>query len=226
VDSESGVHDTIHYSTLDSLADSASLASLALEAVNALGTGIAILDGRARVLFANLAGARLQRKHTVFKTIPPLPLVLCETESNEALRTAITTASQGASTALQMRDDESHPVINAVVLPLHGPRWISSDARPVVLLAMNELERPGLIPDRWLSRLFGLTPTESWVTNWLVAGRTIDEYAQRRGVSLETARSQLKTILSKTGMSRQAQLVAALLRLPTEYVSHTDKTAT
>jgi DNA-binding CsgD family transcriptional regulator len=36
-------------------------------------------------------------------------------------------------------------------------------------------------------------------------------------VSLETARSQLKAVLSKTGMSRQAQLVAALARLPVEY---------
>ena len=48
---------------------------------------------------------------------------------------------------------------------------------------------------------------------------TIDAYAQHRGVSLETARSQLKAVLAKTGMSRQAQLVATLSRLPIEHAS-------
>ena len=136
------------------------------------------------------------------------------------MRNAIADACASASTALQLRDAQARAVVNAVVLPLpDASRWSGAWTRRVVLLAMSELMRSHAIPDHWLSQMFGLTRTEASIANWLVSGRSIDEYTQHRGVSLETARSQLKAVLSKTGMSRQAQLVAALARLPVEYAS-------
>jgi len=190
--------------------------SIGIEAINALCTGLAILDTHGHVLLANAMAARLIAQCAVFKSSTPLPLLLRHAPSNDALRRAIAGAGR-ASSALQLRDAEARAVISAVVLPLPpSPPW-NRWRRAVVLLAMDELIRSQAIPDRWLSQMFGLTRTEASVTNWLVSGRSIDEYAQHRGVSLETARSQLKAVLSKTGMSRQAQLVAALARLPVEY---------
>ncbi|HJT96995.1 MAG TPA: hypothetical protein VJ696_01655 [Rhodanobacteraceae bacterium] len=213
MDRESGTHHAfaeVPYA----IDDDYGAASLGLEAVNALGTGIALIDQRGYVLFANTSAQRFQRKSGVFRTFAPLPLTLSHPESHEALRKAIVNASHGVSTALQLRDYHAVPAISAVVAPLRSSRWTSRRARPVVL-AMNDVMPPRPIPDHWLSQLFGLTPMECSIANWLVAGGTIDEYAQHRGVSHETARSQLKAVLSKTGMSRQAQLVAALARWPT-----------
>jgi DNA-binding CsgD family transcriptional regulator len=220
VDLKRGVHEAVYGGALETIVDPAWTALLGIEAMNALSTGIVLIDRRAYVLFANAMAGRLCKPGAVFKASSPLPLALRDSDSNETLYRAIAGACAGASAALQMRDGEANPVISAVVLPLLSSQWTSSRQRPVVLLAMNELTRFRSIPDRWLSQLFGLTPTESSVTNWLVAGRTIDEYAQHRGVSLATVRSQLKAVLSKTGMSRQAQLVAALSRLPIEHVSN------
>ena len=193
--------------------------SIGIDALNALSTGIALLDAHAQVLLANATAGRLFRMRAVFKSSPPLPLALCNARSTETLRKAITDAGQSSSAALQLHDGEARAVISAVVLPLPAsPEW-NRHGQPVVLLAMNELTRSQAIPDRWLFQLFGLTRAEASVTNWLVLGRTIDQYAQHRGVSLETVRSQLKAVLSKTGMSRQAQLVATLSRLPIEHAS-------
>ena len=219
MDLKRSVHEAVFDGALETIADPAWTASLGIEAMNALSTGIALLDQRAYMLFANATAERLHKQRGVFKAATPLTLTLCDPESNETLRTAIAGACLGTSAALQLRDSNANPVISAVVLPLSSSQWTTSSKRPVVLLAMNELTRSRSIPDRWLSQLFGLTPTESSVTNWLVAGRSIDEYAQHRGVSLATVRSQLKAVLSKTGMSRQAQLVAALSRLPIEHLS-------
>lgn len=193
-------------------------ASIGIETLNTLSSGIAILDMQGHVLFANATAARLVRQRTIFKTSAPRPLALCHAGSNDALRKAIQCACRSSSVALQLRDSEASAVISAVVLPLPSAKPWSRWQRPRVLLAMNELIRSQAIPHRWLSQMFGLTHAEASVTNWLVSGRSIDEYAQHRGVSLETARSQLKAVLSKTGMSRQAQLVAALARLPVDYV--------
>lgn len=191
-------------------------ASISVEALNVFSTGVAILDTHGHVLLSNAAAARLLEQRAVFKTSSPLPLALRHPTSNDSLRKAIACACHSSSVALQLCDADAAAVISAVVLPLPpSPAW-TLRRRPVVLLAMNELIRSEAIPHRWLSQMFGLTRTESSVANWLVSGRSIDEYAQNRGVSLETARSQLKAVLSKTGMSRQAQLVAALARLPVE----------
>jgi DNA-binding CsgD family transcriptional regulator len=219
VDGERNAHDAICDGLSEAIVDAASRDRLGIEAINALSTGFALLDRRIQVLFANATADRMLKMPSVFKTSTPLPLALVDTESNEALRKAVAQACRNASAALQLRDCEARLVITAVVLPLGLAEWPSPRTQQTVLLAMNESTPSHAIPDHWLSQMFGLTRAEASVTNWLISGRTIDAYAQHRGVSLETARSQLKAVLSKTGMSRQAQLVATLSRLPIEHAS-------
>ncbi|MGZ5234400.1 MAG: helix-turn-helix transcriptional regulator [Burkholderiales bacterium] len=63
-----------------------------------------------------------------------------------------------------------------------------------------------------LRELFGLTRTEAAITAALVEGYGLEQIAARFHVGLGTVRSHLKTILSKTGTHRQAQLVALVSR--------------
>jgi DNA-binding CsgD family transcriptional regulator len=192
--------------------DTTCTASLALEATSVLGTGLVLVDQQGAVAFANVEGERLLALRSVLRTISPL--AVRDAESNNALRRTLIAASANASGALQLRDCRAEPVINAVVMPLRLVRHEAHGSQPAILLAMTELFHARAIPDAWLSQLFGLTPTESSIANWLAAGRTIAAYAKNRRVSVATARSQLKAVLAKTGLSRQVQLVAALARLP------------
>jgi DNA-binding CsgD family transcriptional regulator len=192
-----------------------SSALLGLEAMNAFSVGVAIVDRRGFVAFANTKGAELIARRAIFRC--SAPLALHDANSNEELRRAIVAATVRVSGALRLRGRDARPAISAVVAPLGSAAGSPSQSQTKVLLAMNELIPSRAIPNVWLSQLFGLTPTESSVTNWLVSGRTLDEYALDRGVSLATVRSQIKTVLAKTGMSRQVQLVAALARLPIEF---------
>jgi DNA-binding CsgD family transcriptional regulator len=216
VQGHSSPFDEAHTTTLESAAE---CAVLGIEALNALGTGIAILDARAQILLANATAARILAHGCIFRTSSPLSVSLHDARSNEAFRKALSAAGLGTSAALQLRDRRATAVVSAILLPLPRSPDYARRRSPMVLLAMNELIRSEEIPHRWLAQMFGLTRAESSITSWLVSGRSIDEYAQYRGISLETARSQLKTVLSKTGMSRQAQLVAALARLPVDCTS-------
>lgn len=65
-----------------------------------------------------------------------------------------------------------------------------------------------------LVRLYGLTPAEARLVEALLAGATIQEYADRAGVSLHTAKTQLKHVFAKTGATRQADLIRDLLGNP------------
>ena len=83
----------------------------------------------------------------------------------------------------------------------------------LVALVVNDIEPRPAIPAEVLAEGFGLTDAEAEVAAALLVGRTLSEYAEEKGGSRYTARNQLASTLSKTGMARQADLIALLSRL-------------
>jgi DNA-binding CsgD family transcriptional regulator len=61
-----------------------------------------------------------------------------------------------------------------------------------------------------IQSLFDLTPAEARVARGLVKGLTITEMAQHKGTGRETIRSQMKSVLGKTGSRRQVEVAAKL----------------
>lgn len=70
-----------------------------------------------------------------------------------------------------------------------------------------------------VQRLFGLTEAEAALAVILCAGHTMEEASTARGTSLNTVRTQLKSIFGKTGTQRQADLVSVLLASPAYFVA-------
>jgi len=68
-----------------------------------------------------------------------------------------------------------------------------------------------------LETLYGLTRTETCLINQLLKGRTLEEYCASRFVTINTARSHLKSIYRKTGTNRQSELIRlfATMFMPT-----------
>ncbi|HYL91424.1 MAG TPA: hypothetical protein VEU32_21925 [Burkholderiales bacterium] len=72
-----------------------------------------------------------------------------------------------------------------------------------------------LVPDEdMLGALFRLSRAEARLAIGLLKGLSAAECAEQSGVGVATIRSQLHSIFSKTGVRRQAQLVALLSRIP------------
>ena len=86
-----------------------------------------------------------------------------------------------------------------------------ANRRPAVAVFITE---PGRVPrpdPDLLALLLDLSPTESRLTAAIVGGKTLQQFAQEAGVSLNTARTLLKRVFAKTGVSRQAELVSLAL---------------
>jgi CheY-like chemotaxis protein/DNA-binding CsgD family transcriptional regulator len=64
-----------------------------------------------------------------------------------------------------------------------------------------------------LQKLFDLTQAERLLAAEIGAGANLADVAQTRGVALATVRSQLKSVFGKMGVTRQSDLVRALLTL-------------
>jgi DNA-binding CsgD family transcriptional regulator len=88
-------------------------------------------------------------------------------------------------------------------------RYSFTQARYLLLFDEIRAEPPGTAA--WRTR-YGLTPAEVRVAESLAAGLSVRAIADRHGVTYETARTQLKAVLSKTGANRQSELVSLLMR--------------
>jgi DNA-binding CsgD family transcriptional regulator len=68
------------------------------------------------------------------------------------------------------------------------------------------------IPRDMLCKLFGLTLSEATLASQLTEGRGLGRAAKRSSMGINTARTHVKKIFSKTQTGRQAELVQLLLR--------------
>ena len=101
--------------------------------------------------------------------------------------------------------------LQVLVSPFHADH----SRRPGrVLVLATEPDRPLSFPDTVLRQLYGLTAAETEVANGLLTGYAPEAIAGLRNVSVGTVRSQIKSLLSKTGTRRQADLLRLLHTLP------------
>jgi DNA-binding CsgD family transcriptional regulator len=73
------------------------------------------------------------------------------------------------------------------------------------------------VSDEAITRLrdwFDLTPSEAKLAAYIADGRTLEDFARDRGVSLNAARFLMKGVFAKTGVGRQAELAALLREAP------------
>ena len=83
---------------------------------------------------------------------------------------------------------------------------------PSVAIFVSDPEQQSEAPQAVITQLFGFTPTEATLALLLVNGLTLDEASRELGVSRNTARTHLRSVFAKTGVSRQTLLVRLILK--------------
>jgi DNA-binding CsgD family transcriptional regulator len=101
-------------------------------------------------------------------------------------------------------------VIDVIALP-RQPSPFSFEPQAVVVLRGGEADRTELEPI--LARAFGLTPAEAEVAARLAIGEPRERIAAERCTSLQTVRSQIKSIFDKLHVTRERELVSMLARI-------------
>jgi len=179
------------------------------EALQALGLPGAVLRHGGRVLAANelfealmpsLFQDRTQRVVVMERTADAL-LAIALADLDGAYGAGIKSVPIGATA-------ERVPMVMHLV-PVRGA---ANDifTQAAALLVVTPVDRAAVPTAEVLQGLFDLTPAEARVARGIGQTQTVDELARSNGVDRETVRSQLKAVLSKTGLSRQQQLVSLL----------------
>jgi DNA-binding CsgD family transcriptional regulator len=98
-----------------------------------------------------------------------------------------------------------------MVAPLLNAPPESTLLDAMAVLYISDLEGGTLHRSEVLREVYGLTEAETQLVELLCDGHSLEEIAARRGVTLNTARSQLKQVFAKTNTHRQSELVRLVL---------------
>jgi DNA-binding CsgD family transcriptional regulator len=187
------------------------------DAIDRFPTGVALLDARGHLLLAN-RGARQIFAQNDGIALDGSYVRAGDTGDDAALRRVIAGAVEAAvagrlieSAVLSVTRRSGRRPFVVLVGPLrpHSGEPTATDA--VVVLYVADLEQGVLRRREVLRELYGLTEAETQLVELLCQGSSLDEAAGARGVTLNTARSQLKQVFAKTHTSRQSELVRLVI---------------
>ena len=198
------------------------LAQASMDLLDRLPLGIVLLGDKAEVLYANARAHALAQDTGLVRIgrgiqsddelhalnhSDDLPL-------QQAMRQVVSTGKGlplHAGKGIRLHGLKAD--LHALVAPLpQNSQPFGSGAAGVVFLSnpaatLNQL-------DAILRMTYRLTMAESLLTQALVNGQSLNEYAQQQLLSVHTVRGQLKSVTSKVGVSRQSDLVRTILNGP------------
>jgi len=111
------------------------------------------------------------------------------------------------SIPMPAREDEPPAVVHVLPLRRSARDLFTAASAIVIITPLTQRQLPGLSV---LEGLFDLTPAEARFARGIVGCQKVDQIAKEAGTSAQTVRSQLKSVMAKTGVGRQAELVRLL----------------
>jgi DNA-binding CsgD family transcriptional regulator len=171
-----------------------------------LSVGIVLLDGSAKVVFANAAARSLSDGGPVQLNgglTSPLP--------SQARRLAdlIRSALSGSSArSMSLPCPDSGRPLMVLVSPLRGADGHGPDDKhdPAAMVMLCDQGHPTRIPAAWIMEAYGLTVAEVRVAIAVSCGATVPDVARRLSISPNTVKTHLRHVFGKTGTSRQVEL--------------------
>jgi len=152
------------------------------------------LSGNNLIVDGGTEGRELQRM--IKQALTPVP---CNAEPSVVEALAVTRPSGRSK-------------LGVLVKAIPMGQWSESKHRPAVAVFLRDPESNAVQPSHELvRRLFELTRMEATLALLLAEGFTLDEAAEKMNVRRNTARTHLRSIFCKTGVTRQTMLVRLLL---------------
>lgn len=172
-----------------------------VETLDRIWEAVAMLSPSRRVVLANRAAAHILQQGAGIGMSPDGRLI-----STRVVLEAIARVLGGevvASTIAVSREGQPPLVLNLHPLP----QALAGAFGAVALMFISDPTRKPSDRSAALRSAFGLTNTEARLAQSLSEGASLKQLARTYDITYETVRSHLRRILSKLGVSRQAELV-------------------
>jgi DNA-binding CsgD family transcriptional regulator len=193
--------------------------ALGFEIMEQLALGIVIVGVNLRILFANgvarhvlqtgdaliSAQGSLRARHRAH--VPRLEKLL-----HDVVLTSVGRGTDpGGFVSLPRSAKKPFPIL---VAPYRPPVGADGHFLGAALIMFSDPRVQTTAPDKVIAEMFGISPAEARLAAALIRGDSLVDYAARIGISLNTAKTQIKQIFQKTGYNRQTDLIRAALDNP------------
>ncbi len=183
-------------------------AKTAVTTLELIGLPAAGLTANGRVISANkrflaCAGIGVGAGNIVQFESKPAQALLMEAISNVA------NSQTGFGRSIPVGGTKHEPPFVAHVVPLRGAGLDVFTGSLSIIFITSVIPNNSPAPEL-LQALFDLTPAEARLASQLTTGKSIEQIALSSGLSPNTIRTHLKSVFSKTGVQRQAELVSLL----------------
>ncbi|MDB5817083.1 MAG: transcriptional regulator, LuxR family [Rhizobacter sp.] len=196
---------------------------LGVELLSRLRAPVALIDDERRVLHANPAAQALLLRHSCVAV--SADRLHCRRPHDDgqllvALRRLLWADSSrhgGPPCDKLYMKIEGQAGGDALGLALHALRPAETlrafGDRPLAMALFHEVGARLRLDPFVVAAAFNLTPGEARIAVAVARGATADDMARDHGVSVNTVRTQLKSVFGKTGTTRQADLVSMMAGL-------------
>lgn len=182
-------------------------AKLLAGALDAMHLDALLLDGQGRVCAMTEGGERQIATNVL--TLTERRLGAADPAVSREIDRAVGAMLAGAAHARIMLGKERFGGRQLDLFRLPRQEW-ALGAGPRLIAVLRDPHSRALLGADALAGIFGLSRAEAEVVALLGNGMARERIAAERSVSLETLRSQIKSIYLKTGCSREAELIALL----------------
>jgi DNA-binding CsgD family transcriptional regulator/PAS domain-containing protein len=183
-----------------------------------LPVGVVFLNSGGVAMYCNRAAEEIFRANEGLSL--QAGMVCAEVRSADgllrrALHDALSPGRQLGQAAVAVPRTSGRRSYQVVMAPVRTRfRHVPSSATPLAVALITDPERPALPKIALLMQLYGLTPKEAALAGKLADGESVEQAAEEMGMRYQTARTHLRHIFSKTGTSRQTELLLLVARLP------------
>jgi len=184
------------------------------QALSRMGTAVFICTQDGKILFQTDQAERLLQDRSAVLA-PKGGLCVQHSQANTELKNMIqnaVAASRGENRTPggALRIDDAHGVLEVLVTPVRyaPPGDVLGSSSPCAAVFMRDIDTPRMVVPEVLSVLYNLSAAEADIAIRMSQGVSIAHIADVRGVSVQTVRTQTKTLYQKTQTVGQADLVA------------------
>lgn len=186
------------------------------ETLSRLGLAAAVIDPAGRVIGSN---SLLDALHDILPSVAFGRISVNDRAGNTLFRAGLEQIGSGdakpggMSIPVPPSACGSRPPLIIHLLPVRG---LAQDifAGGQALMVVSLLERKSAPMPELLHGLFDLSPAEARLAGEMATGMTLRDITVSRPVSMPTLRTQVRSILAKTGVSRLADLSRLLAQIP------------
>lgn len=185
--------------------------SLYSDVLDKLNIGVILVDASGRIASASAVAERyLGLKNGICTQLGKLRATSAVEDRllQLAIREAGAVGKSGTSRGVSLTKQSGARTLGLMVRPMPGFKHGTSAC---VAVYIRDYDSVPEVESEFVRQIFDLTPAEAAVTRRLTAGLSLEDAASSLDISRNTARAHLRSIFSKSGITRQTELVRLVL---------------